>query len=505
MRNGLGLAVELGSMRIFSRFSRAACIRLDACALAAFLPLCVGACTLDDGDLGESSATESTGSTGDSAESSGIVQQFCESGAMLCSDDGLAVQICSDDGQDYEFLPCGHDEICVEGSCLGPCALAALEPSAAGCAFTTMASANYDAEPDGLMVTNISDVEANVKVMAMAKGSHDLQMLGDVVTLAPGQGHLFSIAGQAVGEYSMFFTGGSYRLLSDQPVVVQQQAPLFSPWSSDTGLLVPDHALGLEYVIASYPAIFEPSYFTVVAVEDRTRLHWTPPVDSAGSGLPIPFVAAGETGEIVMLRGDTLRIGASAAIQADPWLRDLSGTVVWADKPIVVVGSSRCAQVGNGAVSANSSQCDHLYEPMMPLRTWGRHYIGTPAPSWQEGPGVWRVVAGDDGVTVTVEVEGAAEVLPLILEKRGDFAEIEVDGAALSFTGDGSFMPVYYLHSGHDAGDEGDPSMIQMAPVEQYQRRYAFSTGVAFDGHVVQIVRSVGGAPVQIDDAIIDT
>ncbi len=503
------MAVELGDMCIFSRSSFAACPRFGACALAVLLPLVVGACTFDDGGLGESSATESSESTGDSgessseSESSGIAQQLCDPGALRCSDDGEAAQICSDDGEGYESLPCADEESCVSGFCLGPCELVALEPSSAGCAFTTMASAHNDAEPDGLMVTNISDVDASVQVMAIAKGTHDEQPQGEVVIIAPGGGHLFSLAGQAVGEHSVFFTGGSYRLQSDQPVIVQQQAPLKSPWSSDTGLLVPDHALGLEYVIASYPAVFEPSYFTVVAVEDRTRLHWTPPADSAGSGVPIPFVAAGETGEIVMLRGDTLRIGASARIQADPQLRDLSGTVVWADKPIVVVGSSRCAQVGGGASVADATPCDHLYEPMMPLRTWGRHYIGTPAPSWQQGPGVWRVYAGDDGVKV--EVESAAEVPPLVLQKRGDFAEIEVGGAAVSFTGDGPFMPVYYLSSGGHAGDEGDPSMVQMAPVEQYQRHYAFSTGIAFSGHVVQIVRPVGGAPVQIDEAIIDT
>ncbi len=494
-------------MCIFSLPSSVASTRLGACARVALLPLFLGgACTFEGGGLG--SATESSGSTGESgessseSESSGVAGQLCDPGARRCSDDGLAAEICDDDGQGYQDLSCGADESCIEGLCLGPCELAALEPSSAGCAFTTMASAHNDAEPDGLMVTNISDVDASVHLMAMAKGTHDEQMLGDVVVLAPGQGHLFSIPGQAVGEHSVFITGGSFRLLSDQPVIVQQQAPLFSPWSSDSGLLVPDHALGLEYVIASYPAVFEPSYFTVVALEDRTRLRWTPPVDSAGNGLPIPFVAAGETGEVLMLRGDSLRIGASALMQPDPLLRDLSGTIVWADKPIAVVGSSRCAQVGGGAPTANIAQCDHLYEPMMPLATWGRHYIGAPAPSWQQGPGVWRVYAGDDGVTV--QVESSVVVPPVVLQARGDFAEVKVDGAAVSFTGDGPFMPVYYLSSGGDAGDLGDPSMVQMAPVEQYQRRYAFSTGIDFDGHAVQIVRPIGGAPVQIDGAFID-
>lgn len=477
-------------------------------AVAASLAL-FGACT-PEGFGDASSATETSGSaTGDGSGGSSDDEEtttegstgeglVCEPGAARCSEDGLAAEICADDGLGYGVEVCSAEESCVQGACLGPCDLVKDEPSSAGCAFTTQASAHNDKEPDGLMVTNISDVPTSVQLLAMPKGTHDEEAVGDAVILAAGEGHLFEIPGQAVLQYSAYFTGGSFRVVSDHPVVVHQQAPLDSPWSSDSGLLLPDHALGLEYIIASYPAAHEPSYFTVVALEDKTHLSWTPPADSAGSGLPIPFVAAGETGELTMLRGDTVRIGASALTQEDPLLRDLSGTLVWADKPIAVVGSSRCAQVPVG-----EPHCDHLYEPMLPVQAWGQHYIGAPAPSWQEGAGRWRIYAGADGVTV--EVETGDEQPPVLLAQRGDWVELDVGGAAVSFTGDGPFLPVYYLQSAGEAGGLGDPSMVQAAPVEQYLARYAFSTGVDAQAHVVQVTRRVGAAPVMLDDAIIDS
>jgi len=481
---------------------------LSTFALAVSLAL-VGGCTPEEpGDA--SSATDTVGSATEegsggswhgeetTTEGSTGEELVCEPGSMRCSVDGLAAEICAEDGLGYGVEVCSAEEICVQGACLGPCDLVKDEPSSAGCAFTTQASADNDEEPDGLMVTNISDVPASVQLLAMPRGTHDEEAVGDAVILAAGEGHLFELPGEAVLEHSAYFTGGSFRVVSDHPVVAHQQAPLESPSSSDSGLLLPDHALGLEYIVASYPAVHEPSYFTVVALEDKTRLRWTPPADSAGSGLPIPFVPAGETGELTMLRGDTVRIGASALMQDDPLLRDLSGTLVWADKPIAVVGSSRCAQV-----PAGEPLCSHLYEPMLPVQAWGQRYIGGPAPSWQEGAGRWRIYAGVDGVKV--EVDTVDEQPPLVLAERGDWVELDVGGAAVSFTGDGPFLPVYYLQSAGEAGGLGDPSMVQAAPVEQYLSRYAFSTGVDAEAHFVQVTRRVGGAPVMIDDALIDS
>ncbi|MEZ4380665.1 MAG: IgGFc-binding protein [Nannocystaceae bacterium] len=461
------------------------------------------ACTPEEG--GETSATEGSRADDAEIESTGAVSGsgdalVCEPGAAVCAADGRGRDVCDDAGEGLHYEACEADERCVDGLCRGPCELVEVEgdPSSAGCSFTTQASAQNDAEPDGLLVTNISDAPATVQLLETPRGTHDEVAVGAPVVLGPGAGHLFTIPGQAIGEFSAAFAGGSHRVVSDLPVIVHQQAPLQLP-SSDSGLLLPDHALGLEYVVPSYPALHEPSYFTIVAIDDYTHVEWTPPTTTAGSGLPIPMVGPGETGALTLHRGDTLRIGASAKAQPDPLLRDLSGTLVAADKPIAVVGGSRCAQV-----PADVPECDHLFEPLLPVATWGSSYVGGPAPTWQDGPGVWRIYAGADGVTVDVEVTGADKPpAPITLGERGAWIELELEGAAV-FTGDGPFMPVYYMRSAGKAGGLGAPAMVQAPALEQQRARYAFATPAELDEHVAWVTRPVGGAAVMIDAAPVD-
>ncbi|MCA9662289.1 MAG: IgGFc-binding protein [Myxococcales bacterium] len=476
-------------------------LRLACAARLLLLAAPIVACTPGEGE-DATSATDGSDADDAEIESTGAPGEplLCEPGTAVCTADGLGREVCDDGGQSLEIEACEGDERCVDGLCRGPCELVEVEgdPSAAGCSFTTQASAQNADEPDGLMVTNISDAPATVQLLETPRGTHDEIAVGAPVVLGPGAGHLFTIPGEAIGEFSAVFAGGSHRVVSDMPVIVHQQAPLQLP-SSDSGLLLPDHALGLEYIVPSYPALHEPSYFTIVAVDDYTHVQWTPPTTTAGSGLPIPMVGPGETGELTLHRGDTLRIGASAKAQPEPLLRDLSGTLIAADKPIAVVGGSRCAQV-----PADVPECDHLYEPLLPVATWGRSYVGGPAPAWQDGAGVWRIYAGADGVTVDVAVTGADKApAPITLGERGEWVELELEGAAV-FTGDGPFMPVYYLRSAGKAGGIGDPAMVQAPAVEQQRARYAFATPAEQDAHVAWVTRPLGGAAVMIDGAPVD-
>jgi len=212
----------------------------------------------------------------------------------------------------------------------------------------------------------------------------------------------------------------------------------------------------------------------------------------------IPAVKAGEVGSIKLNRFDELQVGSSSATNMEFAKHDLSGTVVTADKNIWVMGATECAFVPWGV-----GFCNHLQEQMIPLEYWGKKYIGPHSPVRNGEKHYWRVYAGKDGVTVTVESNDANyKVQPITLVKRGDWKELEVPhGASLIFTATGPILPVQYL-AGYEATGEvsGDPAMYQMIAAEQWMNRYVFVTGVNYDLNYAQVIRRKGAADVTIND-----
>lgn len=68
---------------------------------------------------------------------------------------------------------------------------------------------------------------------------------------------------------SLLRKGGSFRIESDLPLHAVQHAPLAEAGSNDASCLVPENALGKEYVLGAYNAFAEfPSYLDVIATSD---------------------------------------------------------------------------------------------------------------------------------------------------------------------------------------------------------------------------------------------
>lgn len=282
---------------------------------------------------------------------------------------------------------------------------------------------------------------------------------------------------------------GAYRVASDIPIVAYQHAPIGAQQTNDASMLLPEHALGKSYVIASapegntYPDHL--SYFVVIAAEDDTEVTWTPPVDTL-SGIGVPGVLAGMTGAVTLDRMETLQIAAAKV--------DVSGTLVAADKPVWVVGASACT-----SIPGNLNTCDHIEEQMLPIETWGKTYVGANAPKRGTEKFHWRVFGGQDNVTVTTtpDVSGG----PFVLAK-GEWKEFTAPQSFV-LTGDGPFLPVQYLESQNGGAGTGDPSTVQMVPVEQFLTTYAFATGTGYTQNYVQIIRTAGATDVLVDGQVV--
>lgn len=193
---------------------------------------------------------------------------------------------------------------------------------------------------------------------------------------------------------------------------------------------------------------------------------------------------------------------------------DTTGSIVTSDKPVAVFGGASCT-----LKPYNRLACDHVEEQMPPFETWGKTYVGVRShvykDTWNDdvdhpSPDYWRVVAAcgkaDCPAGTKVKIDPAPKK---VLQAQfcpaggGDCVLPPVDAASgqatapvLEFEHDGDFvvtadqpvMLAQYLTS-EDANkdpkfdptddppasgdaDEGDPSLILTAPVEQWRRSY---------------------------------
>ncbi len=509
----------------------------------------LAACPGDDGGVpqADSGGSAGTASTTSAADTTGPIVVECIPGAMRCSDEGDATETCAPTGKAYIPTPCPESAPCVEcnpetdenctqaARCLGPCQKSEDTPSSAGCSFIANRQLHLNEDsPDGLSVANPNmETVAQVWLYQIPEGTNDEELVEGPIMLGPLELHTFELTADFIqGNTSLYRTGGNYRLQSDVPVIAYHHAPIRMDRGNDSSMLLPESALRSDYVVPSYAPHFPqqqgqgyPTYFEMVALENFTTVSWTPRTDTAGNGLPIPFVAAGTTGSMPMNRYDTVRVAASNSFEEDPNLRDVSGTVITADKPLWVVGASRCSRVPVRE-EPQLGRCDPLQELLIPLNYWGTRYVGVAAP--KRCPGTencgderehWRVYNGHTSTnTITLTSSSPLQFEPdvivnneFVLEGRGNWLEFSVaHGQSFVIEGTGVFMPVQYLQGSRSGGepmfestDNGDPAMVQMVPVDEWLDTYVFATAIGYNSNFVTIVRDSNSPGVSVDGVLV--
>jgi hypothetical protein len=348
---------------------------------------------------------------------------------------------------------------------------------------------------------------ASVQLWFPPEGTRDPEPVGAAVSLASGASHTFALVNDPpMSQTSLLRTGGLYRLSSDLPVGAAMTGVRTEGVnaSASGSLLLPERSFQGDFVIPSFPAAYayQPSYFVVIALEDDTELTWTPPQATFGNDAPIPPVADGATGSVLLNRFDNLRVAATVQNDAAQPTGDLSGTVIRASRPVAVFSG-----VAAAAVPADAFTNDHLSEQALPLSFWGtRSVAAAPASRGPNERHYWRVYAGADATSVsaTPPVTGS----PFTLVRRGDFVDFDVGpGTHVVLDGDRPFLAVGYTQShntdpsiptsGHLAS--GDGAMVQLVAEAQWLDRYRFVVPDGFGDDVVQVVRPVGADDVRLD------
>ena len=429
---------------------------------------------------------------GETCKGDACVALFCQPGEQQCEGDS-ATKTCNAQGEAFDPpVNCADTEGCSVGVCTSLCLIAEATPSSVGCSFFAQRMDNYsNGTNDSLIVGNTSKTKAaSVQLYFTPNGSNVEAPQGGAVMVMPGKTTTFPLSNAPFNKVSGYRKGGSYRVQSTIPVVAYQHSPIGAQATNDASMLLPEHALKQDHIIASYKDGLGsyPSYFSVIASADNTTVSWTPPQNTlAGTG--VPAVNANATGQVVMNRFDTMEVRA-------PNSGDLSGTFVSADKPIWVVGAVNCVNVPTGVTF-----CDHVEEQMLPLDYWGKKYVGAHSPKRGSEKHYWRVYGGENGTVVTTNPPQPGTPLNL---NKGQWAELAIaNNTSFIFESDKPFLPVQYLAGTDGGAGTGDPAMYQMIPVEQFLDSYAFVTGTGYTQHYAQIIRLKGGADVLIDAAVV--
>ncbi len=258
-------------------------------------------------------------------------------------------------------------------------------------------------------------------------------------------------------------------------------------YTSDAFLALPTKALGREYLVMAYKSdargqnftssnrdeTSTPSEFAIVATQNGTDVVIRP-TD------PVLF-----GGTIATLRV-RLNEGESYLVQADPRTReglaDLTGSRIIATKPIAVFGGHQRTALPVELKPTLASR-DHLVEQMPGLETWGKRAFLTPlqrsSNEIETGTNLYRVLAAYD--TTRVFLNGQ----PLATLNAGQFYEGQLTASGLITASDVVLVAQFKKTSG-GGNLIGDPFMLLVPTVEQYDRSYRFVNAEVFD-------RNLGG------------
>jgi hypothetical protein len=424
----------------------------------------------------------------------------CVPGSGSC--DGDTATVCLPDGSGYDeqgYCDPLQGLSCDAGSCLGACA--EITGGFLGCDFYPTVTAAMDENGGeyrfGVVVSNGNDQGVNICITQ--GGSDTCQEMGFIGPNTVQTYELEDVPGlrvpnlSQVMEPSVLIEDASYRVRTDLPVSVYQfnPHPDFVDNSADASLLFPVRAWGDEYFVVarnhwSWLGFDFPGFYAVVASEQDTTVTLLPS-NTGGIVGPGGGVAADGTGQVTLHRGDVLQVFSWRPDVFDPGMvvpSDVTGTRVVADKPIQVIGGSKCTNV-----PFDSPFCDRLEDSVLPMSLASTSYIiSAPVTPVTNGSmlaqRMVRIVATEDGTNLSYNpnVPGA----PTSIEYAGDYIEFS-SNTTFAINASKKVLVAEYM-TGSDAGGGGDPSMALAIPTERFLSSYLIVAPTSYTENWVNVV-----------------
>ncbi len=243
-------------------------------------------------------------------------------------------------------------------------------------------------------------------------------------------------------------------------------------FSTDTFVAHQIKTLGSSYIVLGWGnkwpyADLNGSQFGIVATANNTHVTIKPTATTGAhiAGVPYNFIL--NQGQTYLLRNTT-----DAA--------DLTGTEITSDSPVAVFGGHRCANV-NGEVFF----CDTVLEQTLPVALWKTEYCVAPLATRTSGTELIRVVAAENGTTVSIN--GVAQ--PTVLNKGDKQNYTQAGGAVI--TANKKILAAHMSRSSDaDGVVNADPFQINAQPRTSWLAGYKFCTAPAteFGTHYANII-----------------
>lgn len=258
--------------------------------------------------------------------------------------------------------------------------------------------------------------------------------------------------------------------------------------TSDGYLGIPTNVWGTKYIHNSYYDFAEirpwKSGFVIIAKEKQTTVN----ISLKGVGKNIAKTVKGRkigtSWSVTLDPGDIYPVMGDGTTQGG---FDLTGSLITSDKPVGFISFHQRTILPFNAQNGR----DHVIEMLPPVTAWGKTFYTVEFARDNKGD-FFRVVASKDNTTVEMvymdKKEGTVLGRRTIkLAKAGDFWEDynywtnrgETEGirGVSVWKSDQPILMCQYSYSANwDNGDEFDPFMIVLTPVEQFLKATVFQT-----------------------------
>ena len=260
----------------------------------------------------------------------------------------------------------------------------------------------------------------------------------------------------------------------------------FQEHTFDVTDVLPTLSLGTDYVVQMYSPAFkglnrtiserdeikdiehDRSEFSIVTTEDNTNVQILLSCNSMnGHYANRPFTI-------------TLNAGQCYQLMASEY-GDFSGSQISVTngKKIAVFAGNLCTLVPN-----NCTACDHIVEQMMPITCWGQHFIITN--SMMRSNDIVRITALNNNCQIIKD----GNLLTTINARQTYQFEITSSTPAVYLETSEPSSVYLYFTGASCGGENGDPSMVIVSPIEQKISNVTFSTfnSGASQYHYVNII-----------------
>lgn len=307
--------------------------------------------------------------------------------------------------------------------------------------------------------------------------------------ISPGNLQTFTFTTESSNTQSTgIYNNNVYHVTSNQDVVVYDFTPLVNAYSNDAALILPTGSLGKKYRPASYINSLGNSigsFFGIVATESNTSVKT---YDRTGTMVD----------NVILSQGQYFQRNNGSSVPSD-----ITGWYIEADRPVAVFSGTICTSLGN-----STGACDHIDEQTLPLESMANAYIASPTLTRPIGcttcgPDVFRYVATEDGTTISTSPNVGGGTI-----NKGQFLEISTNIPHVVTSNNKPFYAYQYLisqNAGFPVAGIGDPSLMVMPPVDQFQFGYLFLIPNTFLYDFINVVAPVGtqfvldGQPVSLN------